>query len=445
MDNTTGQPPSPETRKRPRYFYGWNIVGTSFLASLSNAEQNSSILGLFFRPLNAEFGWSRTSIAGVQSFTRILEGLIATIIGPILDRHGPRRLMFFGGLVAGLAFVSLSRVDSLWQFYLLRGGLMAVGFGMAGGLVPHTAISNWFVRRRGRAIAIGHMGSHLGNTITAPLTVLLLASAWGWQGTFLIFGFLTWIVIPVPALLFMRRRPEDMGLYPDGIPPEQSQENSSDAEDESPGHLSSVNNSEPVWTRSEVIRTPSFWFLVVSFSVATLSLQGINISLGPYIQDLGYGSAMLAIVMGSRTMTQLVISPIWGLAAEHAELPIIRVLPFVLQGLSCVFFLLAAQVGFLWLAVLFYALGNAGARIVQGVLWAGYFGRLSLGTVRSTASPINAAVAAAGPLFMNMIFDITGSYRLAYLIFIAFYTVAVFLVWNCHPPKAARYARADEF
>jgi len=100
MENATGQPSPPEARKRPRYFYGWNIVGTSFLTSLSNAEQNSSILGLFFRPLNAEFGWSRTSIAGVQSFTRILEGLIATIIGPILDRHGPRRLMFIVSLQA---------------------------------------------------------------------------------------------------------------------------------------------------------------------------------------------------------------------------------------------------------------------------------------------------------------------------------------------------------
>jgi sugar phosphate permease len=315
---------------------------------------------------------------------------------------------------------------------------------MAGGLVTHTAISNWFVRRRGRAIAIANMGSHLGNTMMAPLTVLLLASAWGWQGVFLVFGILAWLAIPLPAVLFMRRRPEDMGLYPDGRAPQESRNADPVVEGDSIQQSSRTVQPEPVWTRREVLGTTSFWFLLLSSSAAGLSLSGINISLAPYIQDLGFGGAMLAVVMASRTTIQLLATPLWGLAAEHAELPIIRVLPFLLQALSCIFFLLAGQAGFLWLAVIFYGMGNAGARIIQDVLWADYFGRLSLGTVRSTAAPLRAGVAAAGPLCMNIIFDITGSYRLAYLAFIALYSVAILFMWNCRPPQARRFARPEE-
>ena len=153
---------------------------------------------------------------------------------------------------------------------------------------------------------------------------------------------------------------------------------------------------------------------------------------------------MLALIMASRTTIQLLATPLWGLAAEHVELPIIRVLPFVLQALSCIFFLLAAQAGFLWLAVIVYGMGNAGARVVQDVLWADCFGRLSLGTVRSMASVFRGTVVAAGPLFMNAIFDITGSYSPAYLIFIAFYSVTIVLMWNCRPPQARRFALPEE-
>ena len=120
--------PPPSPKKQPRYFYGWNVVGAAFLAHLAYAEHHSSVLGFFFHPLEGEFGWSRSAIAAVQSIARIVEAVLAPFVGPFIDRYGPRALMPIGALIVGLAMIGATQVQTIWQFYLLRGVIVAVGF-----------------------------------------------------------------------------------------------------------------------------------------------------------------------------------------------------------------------------------------------------------------------------------------------------------------------------
>ncbi len=125
------------TTRKPRYFYGWNIVAASFLAGLSYAEHFSSILGLFFKPIQSEFGWSRSAIAGVQTTGRVIEALIAPIIGPIIDRYGPRVLMPIGAIIVGLAMLGVTQINTIWHFLILRGVLVAIGDMVANSFLPH--------------------------------------------------------------------------------------------------------------------------------------------------------------------------------------------------------------------------------------------------------------------------------------------------------------------
>lgn len=433
-----------ESPKKPRYFYGWNIVAASFLAHISYAEHTSSLLGLYFNPLNRHFGWSRTAMAGVQTLARLIEGVASPLIGPIIDRHGPRVLMVIGGFIVTLVFLALTQLNNLLQFYLLRGGLLAVGFALAGGLATNTAVSNWFIRRRGRALAIAGMGTQLGNFIMAPLLIWIIATH-GWRSSWIVFAILSIAMVVIPSALIMRRRPEDMGLHPDGDTPTMNSGARDAEQGNTPGIAEPVLSAlEPVWTRRELLKNPSFWLLVLGLSMAGLAFQGINISVAPYVEDLGFGGGFVATALVLRAAVMFSAGPAWGLLSERANHPAIRSMPYIIQGASCVLFLLAKDAGFLWLAIIVNGLGLAGAHLIQEVLWANYFGRLTLGRVRSTALPIVTAFSAAGPVFMNALFDVTGSYVLAFNICIVIFMVSGISMWIAWPPVANRYARVDE-
>ena len=132
--------------RKPRYFYGWNIVAATFLSHLAYAEHFTSVLGFFIRPLQAEFGWSRSAIAAVQSIARVTEAAIAPVVGPIIDRYGPRVLMPIGATIVGFAMLGVTQMTAIWHFYLLRGIVVAIGFTFMGFLVTNVAINNWFIQ-----------------------------------------------------------------------------------------------------------------------------------------------------------------------------------------------------------------------------------------------------------------------------------------------------------
>ena len=426
------------TTGRPRYFYGWKIVGAAFLSRFSFASGNASVLGLFFTPLNSEFGWSRTAISVVLSMARLFEGLNSPLLGPIIDRYGPRVPMVIGGIVLSLGFVGLSLIGNLWQFYLIRGVFMAAGFALTGMLVTNTAVSNWFIRRRGRAIATAGMGTNTGMLIIAPATVGIIA-VWGWQAAWLFFAALAWIVVVIPSAILMRRRPEDIGLQPDGdLPPD------SKASDDPSSRSTTTRSSagEAVWTRREVIRTPAFWLLIIGISSSMLAFQGVNISIAPYAEDLGLSPFNVAALLMVRSIATLAVAPGWGILSERVHLPHVRISPFFIQMLASAFLAMADRSAMLWLGVVFYGAGFSGMMIVQEVIWANYYGRLTLGTVRSTSLPLQVLIAGAGPVLINVVFDIVGSYRPAYTAFIGLYLLAALLVWFARPPKATRFAQA---
>jgi len=427
------------TGKKPRYFYGWNIVAASFLAQLSYAEHFSSLLGFFFKPLQSEFGWSRSALAAVQTIARVTEALIAPVVGPLIDRYGARVLMPIGAIITGLAMLGITQINALWQFYLLRGVVSAIGFTLMGGLVSGVAINNWFIRKRGRAIAISRIGSNLSNIIFVPVTVFVIAAS-GWQTMFVIFAVVTWIAVLLPSVILMRRRPEDMGLHPDGIVPETA--GASENEDEEFPVNGLASTPEPVWSRRDVLKTRSFWLLAASFGINSMAFQGINISLAPYIQDLGYGEGMLATVMTFRAIMAAAALLLVGFLAERADRVIVRVAPFVIQGIAVFFFLLAEEPVFLWLAVALYGFGLSGVVVIQEVLFANFFGRLSLGMVRSLAFLVSFGFGASGPIAMNAVFDILGSYQPALIAIIGFFVLSAFIMSIVRPPKASRYASA---
>ena len=428
-------------RKKPRYFYGWNIVAAAFLARLSYAEHFTSILGLFFKPLQREFGWGRSAIAGVQTTARVIEAIIAPFVGPLIDRYGPRILMPVGAVIVGLAMLGVTQINAIWQFYMLRGVMVAIGFTFMGSLVIDVAINNWFIRKRGRAIAIARVGGNLSNFIMAPTCIFVIASA-GWRTMFWVFAVVTWVTVLLPSAVIMRRRPEDVGLFADGDDQGAIQDQSPNQEFERKETQSTPATPERVWSRREVLVTSTFWFIVISYAINSMSFQGINISLAPYIQDLGYTNTMLAILITFRSAIMIPSGLIMGFLAEGAEKTPMRSVPFLILASAAILFCFAKTPFILWLAIAAYGLGASGVHITQEVLWANYFGRLSLGRVRSLGYFISFGLGSVGPVAMNIIFDSLGSYRPAFLMIASLFIVAAVLIGLAKPIKEKPLSRS---
>jgi len=200
--------------KRP-FFYGWTIVAVGFLANIAAAFSLASTLSVFLKSLTQDLGVSRGVFSLLRSGESLIGAAMAPFIGSLVDRHGGRWLMAFGAIGAGVGYFLLSQVGAFWQFLLVRWSLVIIGDAFMGSMVINVAISRWFLRKRGRAIAVSSMGTGSAK-VGMPLFAAFLLVWLGWRLAWVIFGLLTLALVVGPASLYMRRRPEDMGLHPDG-------------------------------------------------------------------------------------------------------------------------------------------------------------------------------------------------------------------------------------
>ena len=198
-----------------KFFYGWVIVAVGFLAHIASAFSISSTLSVFLKPLSQDLGISRGVFSLIRSGEILVGAAAAPLVGSLLDRHGGKWLIAAGGLISGAGFLLLGQARDFWQFALVRWLLISPGDTLMGSMVVNVSISQWFVRMRGRALALAGMGHGLAKVCMPVLAASLIVYT-GWRGAWVVFGVVTLVLVVGPSLLFMRRRPEDMGLLPDG-------------------------------------------------------------------------------------------------------------------------------------------------------------------------------------------------------------------------------------
>lgn len=420
------------TAARSALYYGWYIVAIAFIAQAMSAGLQAYTFGVFLKPMSDDLGLSRAEMSSVQSFSTLVNGLLALGIGPLIDRRGGRELMVVGALVAGTGLAGIGLVQNLWQFYLVRGVIVTIGMLCMGGLVVNVALSNWFIRKRGRAIAFAAMGISVAAVILPPLTQRLIA-AFGWRGAWVVLGLLVITLVTVPAALFMRRRPEDMGLRPDGD------------REVSPSESASVPTREGVvWSRAQALRTSTLWLLMISFALASMGLMGMLVHTYPYLTDAGFSPAEAARGLSMIGLAGLICKPVWGLLIERFEGRRCAAAEFILCAAGIVAIASAQGELAMYGAIFLFGLGVGGVITVQEVIWADYFGRLTLGRIRSVAMPFTIASSAGGPVFAGWVYDVTGNYRAAFAIFIVTYLAATVLILLTRRPRAPQAITGDQ-
>lgn len=422
-----------------KIFYGWYIVGVAFLCYLGSSFALSSTLSVFLKPLTSEFGISRGVFSFVRSGEVMLSSVVAALVGPLIDNYGARWLIVTGALVAGAGYILLSQTDDFWSFMIIRWLPITVGDTLIGYMVVNVMISRWFIRQRGRAIAIANSGNGMAKA-SIPIVAVWLFALVGWRNTWMVFGLLTLAMVVLPAFLLVRRSPEDMGLRPDGSPGPRQPPNGETANRETPREAA----IDVPWTRGEAVRTRTFWLLVVTYGTVTFGIIGLNLHIYPYITDLGYSPEIAATVMAILALTQMAGNLIWGVVGERFDLRNVAAFQFVLQAFGLGLALTAGGLTSVYLGFLIYGFGLGGLLVIRELLWANYFGRISLGRVRNLGIMITRIFTTVGPPFFGFFHDYTGSYFLSFSVFIGGLMLAAVLVLLLNPPRNAEPGATNE-
>jgi sugar phosphate permease len=415
------------------FFYGWYIVGVGILVNIAGTFAFSSTLSIFLKPITEELGVSRGAFSLIRTFEIGIAALIVPLLGSWIDRHGGRGILVLGALMEGTGLLLSGLVQSFWQFVLVRCSLVIAGEALLGSLVINVTIAQWFVRKRGRAMGIANLGTGVAK-LAIPLCAAYLFVLVGWRTTWAIFGIITPLLVVLPALIFMHRRPEDIGLRPDGEPPPQNPNKlPATGETASDEHRRTL-PAETLWSRSEVIRLPTFWLLIFTFGIANVGIAGLNLHIFSYVTDIGYSPLTAASFMSTIALTQLGSTLVWGMLADRFDVRRVSSVQFVIQGVGLVVALSSFDILLVYAGFFLYGTGLAGSFVLREVIWANFFGRVSLGTVRGLSLFFSHLFAASGAPFFGFLHDRMGSYNLSFTIFSCALFASSLLILLAKPP-----------
>ena len=383
----------------------------------------SLTLAVFVYPISLQLGWNRTLIGGAASLGGVLSIVASPPVGWAVDRFGARIVLTLGVIVLGISTLSLTWSTVPIAFYLTY----AIGRVIFTGPIPIAAsvvVARWFVRKRGRATGMLSF-CHTGGMILFPAVASLVIHSHNWQVAWFVLGILVIIIALAPVALLIIQSPEDMGLSPDG-------ETSSNG---TVTHSEYPYINDPTWSLAQAVRAPSLWILALATGTVYFIQSGTNLHQGAYFIDQGLdtGTSNLAIVFSA--IGAAVGSLVWGWASERLPIRYVFGAVGLLMGISIALFTSVTTQSEAFIYASLFGATVGGIIVVPPVAYADYFGRKSLGAIRGITEPFLALGQAIGSILSGVIFDITGTYKGAFVLY-AFLGLAVtFLLLFAKPPR----------
>ncbi len=382
------------------------------------------VFGLFVVPMQRDMGWSRMEITGAVTLSLVCQGIAGPLLGPLMDRkQGSRWLMVGGGLLGGAALVLAGKANSLAHLYLVYGVVLGVVGVTYGELMSQVMVPKWFVRKRGRAVALAALGYPMAAPTLVPAIQLVIAQ-WGWRSGFYALGIATWVLVVPLAAWRMRRAPEDMGLHPDGDPAPAAATVAGPTQ----------RQPETSWPWRLAARTPTLWLLVGALGLATAAVSAISVHRIPYLGDIGLSPAMAAAVITVSGTSAIVTKMGWGFLIER--LPVRFLLggcfAALTAGVLIMLSISSTSMAFLW--AVWWGGMVSGLVPLQSVVFATYYGRGFLGGIRGRVQPPILLAQALAPLLPAFIHDASDSYGLAFWVFFGAMGASAVLAFLARPP-----------
>ena len=399
-------------------FYGWVVVGAAFISHFLNYGTQVVAFGLFLPAMAESLGVSRAVLSGTFGVARLVSAAVAPAFGVLVDRRGPRLLTMIGtlGLCAGA--LMLAGAHTAWHVVLGYAVVMAIGGVALGELSADATVTRWFVRRRGRALAIATMGLSAAG-IAVPLPLAYAITHFGWRTAWVLMG-VAILALGIVAAVAMRARPEDHGLVADGMA------------------TTTDVPREASFTARQALRTPAFWLLLIGTNLGGLALFGVNIHLYSYLADRGLPATTAAAVVTLLYVLHTAAKPLWGIVAERVHVRYCIAACYAGGGAGLLILLAWPGVGAVLAFTVVYGLTRGAQSFVTSLAWADYFGRDAQGAIRGLAAPARFVASAAGPVLGGWLYDATGSYEHAFAAFALAFVLGGVVAATARAPQSRR-------
>jgi MFS family permease len=411
------------------FFYGWIIIAVTFVTMAIGVNARTAF-SLFFAPIIDEFGWERGVTAGAFSFGFLVSGAVSPLIGGMMDRFGPRAVMELGValMAAGLLLAPLTTQP--WHLYLTIGVLVGAGSICLGYSGQSLFLPNWFNRRRGLAIGLAFAGVGLGSMTLLPWVQHMIEHA-GWRTACTAMGVVVLVVL-APINLLLRKRPEDIGLQPDG-----------DAAPSASSAKPISNVVDPVWagtdwTLRRALRTARFWWVATGYFGGLYIWYAVQVHQTKYLLDIGFSSGAAVWALGVVSLLGIPGQILLGHLSD-------RVGREWIWSASCLGFAIcfAALIALkfyptsllVWVMVLAQGALGYGLTSIMGAVVVEIFQGKHYGSIFGTVMLAALAGGAAGPWVTGFLHDLSGSYTLAFIIGIAVSGFSAFAIWMASPGK----------
>ena len=405
--------------RKPTYsfFYGYVIVLVGFLIMLISWGTMHTY-GIFLKPMSSELGWARATTSGAYSTFIILHGFLYILTGRLNDRFGPKVIITGCGLLSGLGYLLMSRVNVVWQLYLYLGVIMGVA--LSASFVPlASTIARWFHKRRGAMTGILVSGSGFGTFVMSPAVAWLITS-YGWRNSFVIIGAISLILITITAQL-LKRDPSETGEKPfgacnrgTGMVPLQIREGIS---------------------ANQALHSPLFWTVCVLYFCHLFGQQVILIHIVPHATDLGIpdilAANILALIGAMSVLGIMVIS----IMSDRIGVKRSLTFSFVIVSIALFWILMAKSIWMFYLFAIIFGFGYGGVVVQQSPIVAELFGLKSHGLLLGIVMAIAMTGGSFGVFVGGKIFDLTASYQLAFLSCALLSVIGLILVLSLRPPN----------
>jgi MFS family permease len=378
-------------------FYGWIITGTLAATETVSYGILYYVFAVFLVPMRAEFGWSRSTATGAFSLALLISGLSAPLVGIWLDRHGPRALMTAGSIAGSLLVLAWSRVDGIALYYAIWIG---IGLAMAATFYEpaFATLTAWFERDRSRAILIVTIVAGFASTIFLPLAEWLEREH-GWRDALTVLAGVLAALTIAPHALILRRRPEDLGLHPDGR-----------ADDGAASRPTSSYGFDPAKLKL-ALRDRTFWWITASFALQTFSGGAVSVYLISYLIDRGESAAFAASATGLIGAAQVggrILTSVFG--NRFSQVAITSGV-FALQAVAVALLVgWPSHIGVL-AAVLLLGAGRGIATLMKPAMIVDFFGRSSYGAISGSMALVLTIAGASAPVTAGAAVSWLGGYE----------------------------------
>jgi MFS family permease len=417
------------------FFYGWVIVAVVFV-TMGIGVNARTAFSLLFPPIIDEFGWDRGMTAGAFSFGFIVSAAMSPSLGKLMDRHGPLVVNELGAMLIAAGLLLATFVQSPWQLYATLGVLVGSGSVCLGYTGQALFLPNWFVRRRGLAMSIAFSGVGVGSIILLPWLQDMIGHS-GWRSACLAMGIVVLVVL-LPLNLLVRKRPQDIGLEPDG-------------DRTHPGSTASrlaSNVVDPAWTAidwtlARAVRTQRFWWIAIGYFCALFSWYAVQVHQTKYLVEIGFSPALAAWALGGVSLAgipgqiglgylsdRLGRELVWAIGSAGFVATFLLLLMLRASPTPALLYLMVAAQGGLGYGVT-SVIGAIPAEIFQGRHYGTIFGTLMLASIGGGA---------AGPWLTGEIHDMTGSYTIAFWIAVGASLLSAAAIWLAAPRKVRMVA-----